>query len=78
MREPERVARTATAAPTAKVTAAGVAGTLTTLVVSLLARWAHWTVPPEVSAALVTLISFLAAYLTRPRPGEVVEFDQGR
>lgn len=76
--EPKRVARTVSATPTAKVAAGGVAGAITTLIVAVLEHWVRWPVPPEVSAALVTVVSFVVAYLTDPKPGEVVEFDQYR
>jgi putative flippase GtrA len=74
--ESQRVAKTVGASPTAKVAAGGVAGAVVTLLITALQRWLHWDVPPEVSAALVTVVSFLVAYLTSPKPGEVVEFDR--
>jgi len=46
-----------------KVKAAGLVGLLVSVVVAALAI-AGVTVPPEVAAAAVTLLSFLAAYFT--------------
>ena len=52
--------------PTRKVGAAGLAGSATTVLVFLSAALG-WPIPPEVAAAMVTLIMFGAAYLTEDR-----------
>ena len=52
--------------PTRKVGAAGVAGAVTTCIVYILAEFGI-VLPPEIVAALVTLISFGAGYLTVER-----------
>ena len=52
--------------PTRKVGAAGVAGSLTTVIIFASAALGY-PVPPEVAAAVVTLIMFAAAYLTGDR-----------
>lgn len=53
-----------TAVPTSKVAAVGIAGTLTTILVFILGYF-NVVVPPEVVAALVTLVTFAAGYLKK-------------
>ena len=64
-------AKSASAAPTAKVTSSGAAGAFVLIVVWALDDYADVQIPPEVAAALTTLLSFAAGYLTKPKPGEV-------
>lgn len=54
-----------TPTPTRKVAAGGAAGAITILLVWAAGEFASITVPPEVASAFTTVISFLAAYLTR-------------
>lgn len=53
-----------TATPTNKVAAAGIAGAVTTILL-FIASSLGWDVPAEVGAAIATVISFLAGYLTK-------------
>ena len=64
-------ARSASAAPTAKVASSGAVGAFVLIVIWALDDYAGVSVPPEVAAALTTLLSFIAGYLTKPKPGEV-------
>ena len=64
-------AKSASVAPTAKVTSGGAAGAFVLLLVWALDDYAGVTMPPEVAAALTTLLSFAAGYWTKPKPGEV-------
>lgn len=57
------------AAPTRKVMAAGLAGALVTVLVGVLNVF-NVEVPAEVSSALVTVISFVAAYFTKSKASE--------
>ena len=64
-------ARTASIAPTAKVASSGAAGAFVLIFVWVLDDYFGVQLPPEVAAALTTLLSFAAGYWTKPKPGEV-------
>lgn len=60
-------------APSSKVTAAGLAGAVVTWVVWALDQFWGYTLPAEVAAASVTVVSFLLAYVVgenRPAPSD--------
>lgn len=50
------------AAPVRKVTATVLAGAIVTILVWAVHQFANVSVPPEVAAALVTVVSFLVGY----------------
>jgi putative flippase GtrA len=52
------------AAPRPKVAAAGIAGAATTILIWILNSLLGVEVPPEVAAALATILAFLAGYFT--------------
>lgn len=51
-------------APDPKVVAAGVGGAVTTIIIWLLVRFAGVETPPDVAAAIATLIAIAAGYLS--------------
>ncbi len=55
-----------TAAPQPKVVAAGLGGALATIVVWLIGVLFRVDVPPAVAAAIATVFSFAAGYITPP------------
>jgi putative flippase GtrA len=57
------------AAPRPKVAAAGIAGAITTIVIWILNSLLGVEVPPEVAAAITTVLAFLAGYFTPQSPG---------
>ena len=61
------MSRSPSAAPVAKVTAAGTGGTITTLLIWAAKTYGGVEITPEVAAALATAIAFVAGYLTPPR-----------
>ncbi len=56
-------------APRPKIAAAGIAGAATTILIWILHDLVGVEVPPEVAAALATLLAFAAGYLTPQSPG---------
>ncbi len=54
------------AAPTNKMQAVGISGAVT-IVLMYLAGLASIEVPPEVAAAVTTIIAFVSGYLTREK-----------
>jgi hypothetical protein len=67
------MARSATVLPVQKITAVGIAGAISTMIVWGLDEFANRRMPPETQGALMTIITFLAGYVTPPGEGEVVE-----
>jgi len=56
-------------APRPKVAAAGIAGAATTILIWILNSLMGVEVPPEVAAAITTILAFLAGYFTPQSPG---------
>jgi putative flippase GtrA len=56
-------------APRPKVAAAGIAGAITTIVIWILNSLLGVEVPPEVAAAITTVLAFLAGYFTPQSSG---------
>jgi putative flippase GtrA len=56
-----------TSTPTSKMTAAGLAGGVAVIVAWALREFLRIDLPPEVSAALATLLAFGAGYVTTER-----------
>lgn len=67
------MAKSKTIWPVQKVTAVALAGAITTLVAWGLDEFAGRKITPPAEGALITVITFLAGYLTPPGEGEVVE-----
>jgi hypothetical protein len=69
-----------TSAPVRKVSAGGVTGAFVTLIVFILNNYVpffvHKPISGEISAAATTVLSFIAAYLVPPAPGETTVTDQ--
>jgi hypothetical protein len=60
-------AQTESSAPVRKVTAAGIAGAASTVLVFAVNRFLPGvTIPPAISAALTTAITFVTGYVTSP------------
>jgi putative flippase GtrA len=53
------------AAPTAKVSAVGIGGSVTAVLFWILGQFWSVEIPPEIAAAITTIISFLSGYLVR-------------
>jgi hypothetical protein len=74
---PKVIARVASAVPTRKVTAGVLAGAVTTIIVALINAYASKPLPSGVEGSMVTILTFLAGYITPPGVGEVVEEVEG-
>jgi hypothetical protein len=57
--------RTESGLPIRKVLASGIVGAIVTLIISI-AEGQGYKISPEVAASLVTVLTFLAGYLTPP------------
>ena len=73
MRKPQAATRSASAKPVRKVAAGTLAAALTTIIVWMLQAIFAIKIPPEVAAALTTVVGFAIAYLTPPGSGETIE-----
>lgn len=67
-----RFPRAASIAPVQKVTASGLGGALAILIVWVLSEFVGMEITPEVASAIVTILAFIAGYVTPPGRGEVV------
>ena len=55
------------AKPTAKVSAAGVGGSISVVLIWLVSTLFNTEIPPEVAAALATVVSFASGYIVREK-----------
>jgi len=62
----------ATSVPSRKVLSSGAAGAIVTIIIWAIQAFAKVTIPAEVAAALVTLLSALTGYFVPPSQNDVM------
>lgn len=65
-------ARSPSALPVRKVTAAGVAGAATAIIVWILSAAFKVNIPPEIASAITVVLAFAAGYFLPPGANDVV------
>jgi hypothetical protein len=67
------MAKMATLVPAQKVSAAALVGALTTIVFTIIEKAANTQVPSYLATSIMTVVSFLVAYLVPPAARDQVE-----